>query len=213
MLPTTARGIRAAVCSLLLLTAAAAEAQAPSSSARPPGPWTFTTRLVLSGSSDEAESDPAGYKVYSAFALDAAVQRKLGSRLAFEASLRTESREVAVRGADGKEAPRGSVEALPLGLILQYRPGAGDRFRPYIGAGVNVTVVWEKAGALDSADLSPSLAPAVQLGADVRVSPRVFLSVDLKWNPWRTDIELDEGTLAHLRIDPLALGIGVGFRF
>jgi len=213
MLPTAAPRIQAIVGSLLLLTAAAAQAQAPSPSAPPPGPWTFTTHLVLTGSSDEAESDPEGYKVYSAIALDVAVQRRLGSRLAFEVSLRTESREVTVRGPDGEEAPLGSVEALPLSLLIQYRPRAGGSFRPYIGGGLNLTVVWEKAGALDSTDLSPSVSPAVQLGTDVRLSPRVFLNVDMKWNPWRTDLELEGKTLARLRIDPLALGVGVGFRF
>lgn len=70
-----------------------------------------------------------------------------------------------------------------------------------------------KAGALDSTELSPSLAPVVQLGADVRLAPRVVLNVDLKWTPWRTDLEADGVAVAHLQVDPLALGIGVGFRF
>lgn len=52
-------------------------------------------------------------------------------------------------------------------------------------------MVWEKAGQLDSTDLSPSLAPVVQFGADVRITPRVVVNVDMKWNPWRTDLEAD----------------------
>jgi outer membrane protein len=64
-----------------------------------------------------------------------------------------------------------------------------------------------------SSYLSPSIAPAVQLGTDVRLSPRLFLNVDLKWNPWRTDIKEGSATLARLRVDPIALGVGVGFRF
>lgn len=189
---------------LVLATAVFAPAQ--------DSPWTFTTHLVMTGASDEASSDPVGYKVYSAFTLDAAVQRTLGSRFAVEMNLRTESREVTVTQR-ASELPLGSVEALPASLVFQYRPGIGDRIRPYVGAGLNLTLVWEKAGALDSTDLSPSVAPVVQFGADVRLSPRVFLNVDLKWNPWRTDIDEAGEHVAHLQIDPLALGVGVGFRF
>jgi outer membrane protein len=167
----------------------------------------------MTGSSDETKSDPEGYKVYSAFTLDAAVQRRLGSRFAVEVSIRTESREVSLTSGSGEEAPIGSVEALPMTVLLQYRPTIGDRVRPYVGAGLNLTAVWEKAGALDSTDLSLSFVPAVQIGADVRLSPRVFLNLDLKWNPWRTDIDAEGSQIAHLQIDPLALAVGVGFRF
>lgn len=195
-----------AVGTMILLCPASAPAQER-------GPWTSTTRLVLSGSSDPAESDPQGYKVYSGIALDIGIQRRLGPRLGVEFNLRSESREVTLARDPGADIPLGSVEVLPVTLLLQYRPLAGGKVRPYFGAGLNLTVVWEKAGALDSTDLSPSLAPAVQLGTDLRLSPRLFLNVDLKWNPWRTDIKEGSDTLAHLRVDPIALGVGVGFRF
>jgi outer membrane protein len=171
-------------------------------------PWTFATRAVMTGSSDPDRSDPKGYEFYSAFAIEAAVQRRLGSRFALETSLRTESREVTFQ-----DAPAGSIEVLPVNVILQYRPPIGDRVRPYVGAGLNLSVVWEKAGALDSTDLAPSIAPAVQLGVDVRLTPRLFLNLDVRWHPWRTDVEADGETLARLQIDPLALGAGIGFRF
>jgi outer membrane protein W len=201
-----------------LLLALAASALAPThaqalSGSQTPGPWTFRTHVVLTGSSDVASSEPEGYKVYSAFTLDAAVQRTIGSQFALELGLRTESREVTLAESGSAELPLGSVEALPVNLVFQFRPDIGDKIRPYVGAGLNLTVVWEKAGALDSTDLSPSLAPVVQAGADVRLTPRVVFNVDVKWNPWRTDLEDDGVTVAHLRVDPLALGIGVGFRF
>lgn len=202
------RLVACAVGTMVLFGPAAAAAPAQERS-----PWTFTTRLVLSGSSDAAESDPQGYKVYSGIALDAGIQRRLGSRFVVDLNVRTESREITLRRAQGGEAPLGSVEALPVTLVLQYRPFAGEKIRPYFGAGLNLTVVWEKAGALDSTDLSPSIAPAVQLGTDVRLSPRVFLNLDVKWNPWRTEIKERGDTLAHLRVDPIAVGAGVGFRF
>jgi outer membrane protein len=198
--------------SLLLLLGCAllpTRASAQSSGDRT-SPWAFASRIVMSGSSDASLSEPEGYEVYSAFALEAVVQRRLGSVLALETRIRTESRELSF-GSD--EVPLGSFEALPLNVVLQYRPAVGDRVRPYLGVGVNLTVVWEKAGELDSTDLTASVAPTVQLGMDVGLSPRVFLNVDLRWNPWRTSVESDGYELVHLRIDPIALGAGVGFRF
>jgi outer membrane protein W len=171
-------------------------------------PWSLTTRAVMTGSSDETRSEPEGYEVYSTFAIDAALGRRLGSsRFALEASVRTESREVSFR-----EQPAGSFEAVPLNLTVQYRFG-NDGVRPYVGAGLDLTVVWEKAGGLDSTDLTPSVAPVVQLGADVRISERAFFNVDLKWNPWRTDIESGGAEIGHLQIDPIVLGVGLGLRF
>jgi outer membrane protein W len=212
MTPSRSALIRTGLLLLPALAPALAQAQA-FSYAQTDNPWTFTTHLVMTGSSDESKSDPQGYKVYSAFTLDAAVQRRLGTKLAVEMSVRTESREVSLIGSANDEAAIGSIEALPISLLLQYRPEMGETVRPYVGVGLNLTVVWEKSGGLDSTDLSPSVAPAVQVGADFRLSSRLFLNVDLKWNPWRTDIKGNGSTLAHLQIDPLALGVGVGFRF
>ena len=55
-------------------------------------PWTFTTRLLATGSSDESE--PAGYKIYSAFTLEASLRRTFSRVVGAELTVRTESREV-----------------------------------------------------------------------------------------------------------------------
>ncbi len=186
---------------------------APAAEAEPQvSAWTVVTRAVSAGSSDEAESDPQGYKVYSAFTLEAAVRRRLARRVALELTLRTESREVD-RFTGAPEATRlGSVELLPVSLLLQYRRPAGS-LRPYLGLGANLTVCWEKSGALDSSELSPSLAPAVQLGLDAGASQRAFFNVDVRWNPMRTNLTSDGVRVARLKVDGLALGLGVGLRF
>jgi hypothetical protein len=39
------------------------------------------------------------------------------------------------------------------------------------------------------------------------------LNVDLKWNPWRTDIEEPEARSCAFRSTRWPLGVGAGFRF
>ena len=173
--------------------------------------WTFTTRVVATGSSDE--SQPPGYKVYSAFTIEAALRRSLGRLLAAEATVRTESREVDSLVPAGQDRRLGSLELLPMSVLLQLRVPTHGRVAPYMGAGVNLTVAWEKSGALDSVDMAGSVGPAVQAGADWAVSPRVLLNLDLRWNAFTADLNTGGARLASLKVDPLSLGFGVGFHF
>lgn len=107
----------------------------------------------------------------------------------------------------------GSVELLPVHLLLQWRPRRAGAVHPYLGAGGNLTVCWEKSGVLDSTDLSPSVGPALQVGVDLDLSPSALLNLDIKWNAMRTNVESGETRIARLTLDPLAQGLGLGFRF
>jgi outer membrane protein len=173
-------------------------------------PWLFTTRILMTGSSDNSE--PPGYQVYSAFTLEASLRRMLGRSFAAEVTIRTESREVDSLFPSGENRRLGSLELLPLNLFVQYRLQTGN-VRPYAGAGVSATFAWEKSGVLDSADMKASLGAALQLGADLRLSSSAVLNADLKWN--RTQLSLSNGgsPLTDIQLDPLSLGVGVGFRF
>lgn len=50
--------------------------------------WSFQTRLIMSGSSDE--SDPEGYIVYSTFSVEPSVTRKISKYFSLEMNVRTE---------------------------------------------------------------------------------------------------------------------------
>jgi outer membrane protein len=176
----------------------------------PPQNWSFITRAHLGGTSEG--SDPAGYKVYSAVAIEVAACRVLASHLTAEANLSLESREVEFSEGDSK-TNLGSIEALPLTMLIQWRHRSRGTVLPYVGAGINGTYFWERSGRLDSHDLSPTIGPAVQLGADFVLSPSMFLNADFRWNSSETDVEAKGKHYATLRIHPASLGLGVGFRF
>lgn len=164
----------------------------------------------MSGSG--GHSDPAGYKVYSGIGVEAAVSREVSRLFAVELTVRTESREIDVDQGTGSDARLGSIELVPLTLTLAYFPPLGGTFRPYLGAGVNLTMCWEKSGSLDNTQLSPSVGPALQVGLDIALSPVLFFNADVKWNLLRTDISDGGAKVAALKIDPLTLGVGIGVR-
>jgi outer membrane protein len=173
-------------------------------------PWTLRTRALLVGAN--AESDPVGLEVYSAIAVEADISRRLGRHFALELILATLSHEVTAT-TNGDETPLGSVELLPPTLLAQYHFLPGGRIHPYVGAGVNLTIFFEKSGALDALDLAPRVAPAAQLGADWDLSDRMLLNLDVKWIWLRTTIEDEGERVADLTIDPFIIGVGVGWRF
>ena len=176
------------------------------------GPWSMRTRVQLSGSSDLSEEE--GYRVYSGVPIEISVRREFGSRFGMEFSAALESREVDRAGSGVPDRVNlGSIQTLPINVLVQYyfRPGSA-RVKPYAGAGANLTLFWEKSGALDSSDLSPGGGLAVQVGTDIALSNAVVFNLELKWNQLATDLELDGRKLARLSIHPLTFGAGFGFR-
>lgn len=173
--------------------------------------WSFQTRLVMSGSSEE--SDPEGYIVYSAFSVEPSVRRKISNCFSLEMNERTESHEIDFRDSAKREIPLGSVELLPVNLLLQYNLFQKEKARIYLGAGGNVTFCWEKSGTLNSDDLSPSFGPAIQLGCDLNLSKSAFANLNFGWNGLKTDLKAGNHVLATLQMDPLLIGMGIGFVF
>ena len=121
--------------------------------------------------------------------------------------------DVSVNGA-GKI---GTFKHLPPSLLLQYHFNPEGQFRPYVGAGINYTLLGsEKMSALggDVKLENHSVGAVVQLGFDYKINKNVFFNVDVKKIQLRTDvIHSVAGNLGTAKVDPLLWGIGVGYRF
>jgi outer membrane protein len=168
-------------------------------------------RAVLSGSS--THSDPTGFKIYSGITAEVGAARRIGGPFAIELTLRSESREVDRAGDPGAPDVRlGSLELFPIGLAFHYVPWGGT-FQPYLGAGLNLTLCWEKTGALDDTQVSPSIGPMIQAGLDVELTQVLVLNLDLRWNLLRPEVHRAGAKVVTLQIDPLTIGAGVGVRF
>ena len=123
------------------------------------------------------------------------------------------------QSALGGPADIGTFKHLPPTLTVKYNFIPDGAFRPYVGLGFNLTLISKVDLTVPtspplSLDLSKtSVGPAVQGGFDYEVADHWFVNADIKWAMLRADVKLDGTKLAQVRLDPLMLGIGVGYRW
>ncbi len=110
----------------------------------------------------------------------------------------------------------GTFKHLPPVLTVQYRPMPGAAVQPYVGAGVNLTYTMNvnmsalgKRVTLDAY----SIGPALQAGLDIPIDKKWSLNVDVKKIWINSDVFLDGAKISHVKLDPWAIGVGVGYRF
>ncbi|MFM2052786.1 MAG: hypothetical protein RL456_823 [Pseudomonadota bacterium] len=109
----------------------------------------------------------------------------------------------------------GTLKHLPPTLTLQYHftdLGLGG-LRPYVGAGLNYTRFSSVSLPAGYAIEKNSVGLALQLGADYAIDKNWSVNVDVKKVTIRTDLSLNGGTLGTLKVDPLLVGVGVGYKF
>lgn len=93
------------------------------------------------------------------------------------------------------------------------RPSRAERGVARVGAGVNLTPTWEKSGSLDSSDIATTIGPLIAVGAEFPVSPNALVEATIRWNAATVEIEEFRTPAPSIDLDPLALGLGLGFRF
>lgn len=113
---------------------------------------------------------------------------------------------------DGQEI--GSFKHLPPTLTLQYHFLPGSRFSPYVGAGVNYTRISSVDLLGGAANLERnSFGLAVQAGVNLKLDEKWSLNFDVKKVQIRSDVMSGGATISRVKVDPLLVGVGVGYRF
>lgn len=113
----------------------------------------------------------------------------------------------------------GSFKHLPPTLTAQYHFTGMGAFKPYVGAGVNYTLISSvKFDPAVQSALQPSLEKnslglAVQAGFDYEIAKNTYLNVDIKKVQIRTDVKSAGTKVGEFKIDPVLFGLGVGWRF
>jgi len=111
----------------------------------------------------------------------------------------------------------GSFKHLPPVLTLKYNFNPDGTFRPYVGAGVNWTLIFDTnlnvptVGALTLDN--HSIGPAVQAGFDWKLKDHWYLNMDVKWVQLHSGLYYLGQKTIELQIDPWLFGVGVGYRF
>jgi outer membrane protein len=108
----------------------------------------------------------------------------------------------------------GSFKELPPTLTVQYHFLPDGQIDPYLGVGVNYTNIssvnlLNGAGGLDHS----SVGAALQAGLDFKIDKNWSLNVDVKKVQLRSDVTVSGAKVSNVQVDPLLVGVGVGYRF
>lgn len=108
----------------------------------------------------------------------------------------------------------GSFKHLPPSLLMQYHFNPEGQIRPYVGAGINYTIIGSERLANNMQLENSSVGAVVQAGFDVKVGKNSFINFDVKKIQLRSDLYSSAGAkLSTLKLDPLLWGVGFGYRF
>lgn len=113
----------------------------------------------------------------------------------------------------------GSLKHLPPTLSLQYHFAPEATFRPYVGLGVNYT---NFSGVQFAPAVVTALGPNIkrsswglsaQIGADIEISKGTYLNIDVKKVKIDTDVSSKGTKVGTFKVDPMLVGVGLGWRF
>jgi outer membrane protein len=104
---------------------------------------------------------------------------------------------------------------LPPSLLIQYHFTDLGAFKPYVGAGVNYTHFYKTSNILDGAASidNDSWGLVGQIGMDYQLNKNWSINVDAKYVQMNTDVHLGASNIGKLDLNPVTLGVGVGYRF
>jgi outer membrane protein len=152
----------------------------------------------------------------------------LTNNISLEAALGTPYKH-SIRGAGSIQGTGdlGTVEVLPPTLFAQYRffePSA--TFRPYIGIGATYAYFMKERGSgkLTALTNPGSTVPTTfeidnkftytgQIGVAMNLSERWFADVTVNKSRLRTDVHFSTGQNQHMKLDPVAVVLAVGYKF
>ena len=137
----------------------------------------------------------------------------------------------------------GTFKHLPPTLTAKYHFNPNGAVSPYVGAGVNLTLIMDVNLAVPGAALGAgnsalvahssvrpaahaaagdlpltlenhSFGGAVQAGVDIKFADHWYGNLDVKYVQIRSDVMLQGGTkVSAVKVDPLLVGVGLAYRF
>ncbi len=190
-----------AVAVLCALTSGAALAQ------QAEGPWMVRARVVHLNSANK-DSTPLGLTINNKTLPEVDITYFFNKNVAAELILTVPQKQTL--SASGTTI--GSLKHLPPALLLQYHFDAPG-FKPYVGAGLNYTRFSSvKLPAGVDIDRN-SFGPALQVGVDIPLAKNLYLNFDVKKVYIKTDVTAGGAKLGTFKVDPVLVGVGLGWRF
>ena len=197
-----------AVAALCALTSGAAMAQ------QQDGKWQVRVRAVHLDIDNGGAAGKAGVEVDNKTIPELDISYYFTPNLAAELILTyPQKHDVGVKGM-GK---LGTLKHLPPSLLAQYHFTNFGAFKPYVGAGINYTRFSDVDIAGGAVKIKKnSWGAALQVGFDYALDKNWSLNFDVKKLYIDTNVDATAaglGNLGKLKVDPILVGVGVGYRF
>ena len=110
----------------------------------------------------------------------------------------------------------GHVWLLPPSLTVQYHFAPREVIRPYLGVGANYVVFYnadQPAGPLTKVEYDNAVGFVLQAGVDIPLAEHWSANIDVKKIWLSTDATVNGTIKADVDIDPVLVGVGIGYRF
>lgn len=134
--------------------------------------------------------------------------------IAVELIAATSNHDMEVDLTGGGTLDLGDVWVLPPTLLLQYHFMPDGAYRPYVGAGVNYTHLYNADDtATTSVTYDGGWGWALQAGVDVPIAGNWSWNLDVKKIWVNVDATVNSAVTADVDLDPWVIGTGIGYRF
>jgi outer membrane protein len=111
----------------------------------------------------------------------------------------------------------GTFKELPPTLTAQWHFLPGQTVNPYVGVGLNLTLISDVKLAVPGVGSlsldSSSVGLAAGAGVDFQVAKNCFINLDVKYAQIQSDVKLGPTKVSKVKVDPMLYGVGVGYRF
>ncbi|MBV8620703.1 MAG: OmpW family protein [Curvibacter sp.] len=188
----------AALCALMSGAAFAQDGQ---------GPWMVRARAVSLQSSN-GDSTGLGLSINNKWLPEGDITYFFNKNIAAELILTVPQSQTLY----SKGTAIGSFKHLPPTLLAQYHFDLGS-FKPYVGAGINYTSITNISLPAGVSIDSSSWGAAIQAGVDIPLSNNLYFNFDVKKVNIRTGVYAAGSQIGTFKIDPLLVGVGLGWRF
>lgn len=200
---TLRRGAIALAAAATLVTPLLAQAQE--------SPWLVRVRAVNLDSANK-DGTGLGLSINDKVIPEVDISYFFSPNLAAELILTYPQKHTVSSTAVGGEI--GTLKHLPPTLTVQYHFPMGA-FKPYVGAGVNYTNFSSVNLLNGGADVDKnSFGLAAQVGVDYEISKGMYLNLDIKKVQIGTKVSVGGVEQpGKFKVDPLLVGVGLGWKF
>ena len=185
------------------------------------GPWMVRLRAVQIEPADKSDAIPALAVPADAIHVSSKTIPEVDISYFFTQNFSTEliltvpqEHDVTLNGTK-----IGTFKQLPPTLTAQWHFLPGETVNPYVGAGLNLTLISDVnlavpgVGALSLDSSSTGLA--AQAGVDFKVAKNCYINLDVKYVQIQSDVKLaaSGAKVSTVKVDPMLYGVGIGYRF